>query len=79
MRIPNLAGAITIAFLTAASLHVSVKPADANDARSVCAMLAAIEMNILNSGAPDFAKEIAINAIYSTKRAVGCERLSEAE
>ena len=77
MRMPKLAGAFTIAMLTAASLHISVKPAAA-DTRSFCANLAAIELHIWNSSAPDFAKEIAIAAIYSTKKAAGCDRVTEA-
>ena len=76
MRMPKLASAFTIAMLTAAALHISVKPAAA-DTRSFCASLAAIELSIWNSDAPDFAKEIAIAAIYSTKKAAGCDRITE--
>jgi hypothetical protein len=68
---PNLAGAIVIAFLTAASLHVSVKPAAA-DTSNFCAHLAAVQMNIEASMAPGFAKDLAIAAIYGTKKAAFC-------
>ena len=78
MRMPKLAGAFTIAMLTAASLHLSVKPAHA-DTRSFCAQLASIELHIMNSMAPSFAKELAISAIYGTKKAAGCERVTEAQ
>lgn len=79
MRMPKLAGAFTIAMLTAASLHLSVQPAAAADEKSVCAQLAAVELHIMNSMAPSFAKELAIAAIYGTKRAAGCERVTEAQ
>ena len=39
---------------------------------SFCAHLAAVEMNIEASMAPSFAKELAIAAIYGTKKAAGC-------
>ena len=71
MRMPNLAGAVIIAFLTAASLHLSVQPAAADDG-SFCARLAAIEINIQDSMAPGFAKDLAIAAIYGTKKAAAC-------
>ena len=45
MRMPNLAGALVIAMLTAASLHLSVQPASADDG-SFCARLEAISINI---------------------------------
>ena len=77
MRMPKLAGAFTIAMLTAAALHLSVKPAAA-DTADVCAKIAAVELHIMNSMAPSFAKEIAIAAIYGTKKAAGCERVTEA-
>jgi hypothetical protein len=72
MRMPKLAGAFTIAMLTAASLHLSVQPAHASDSKSFCAMLAAIEINIESSMAPGFAKDLAISAIYGSKRAASC-------
>lgn len=68
--------AFATAMFIAASLHLSVKPASA-DTKSFCAHLAAVELNIANSGAPDFAKSIAIAAIYSTKKAAGCEQVTE--
>lgn len=71
MRMPKLAGAFTIAMMTAAALHVSVKPASA-DTLSFCAQLAAIQINIENSMAPSLAKDLAIAAIYGTKRAALC-------
>jgi hypothetical protein len=71
MRMPNLTGAFLIAMLTAGALHASVKPASA-DTVSFCAMLAAIEINIQNSMAPGFAKDLAIDALYGTKRAAAC-------
>ena len=71
MRMPKLASAFTIAMLTAAALHLSVKPASA-DTNSFCAQLAAIQINIENSMAPGFAKDLAIAAIYGTKRAAAC-------
>jgi hypothetical protein len=74
---PNLAGAIVIAFLTASALHLSVQPAAA-DTKSFCAHLAAVELNIMSTMAPSFAKELAIAAIYGTKKAAGCERVTEA-
>ena len=74
MRMPKLAGALVIAMMVAASLHLSAKPASA-DPRSFCAHLTAVELAILNSGAPDFAKEIAIAAIYGTKKAADCDRI----
>ena len=77
MRMPKLAGAFTIAMLTAAALHLSVKPAAADTRADFCTHLNVVEMSILSSDAPDFAKEIAIAAIYGTKKAAGCDRLSE--
>jgi hypothetical protein len=79
MRMPNLTGAFLIALLTAGALHLSVQPAAAStgDAKSFCAHLAAVELSIASSGAPDFAKSIAIAAIYGTKKAAGCEQLTE--
>ena len=71
MRMPNLAGAVIIAFLTASALHLSVQPASADDG-SFCARLAAIEINIQESMAPGFAKDLAIAAIYGTKKAAAC-------
>jgi hypothetical protein len=71
MRMPNLTGAFLIAMLTAASLHLSVKPAAA-DTSNFCAHLMAVQMNIENSMAPGFAKELAIAAIYGTKKAAAC-------
>jgi hypothetical protein len=68
---PKLTGAFTIAMLTAASLHLSVKPASA-DTGSFCQMLAAIQINIESSMAPGFAKDLAISAIYGSKRAAAC-------
>lgn len=67
----KLTRAFAIAMFIGASLHVSVKPASA-DTVSFCAMLAAIEINIENSMAPGFAKDLAISAIYSSKRAAAC-------
>jgi hypothetical protein len=69
---PNLAGAVIIAFLTAASLHLSVKPAAAADSNGFCATLAAIQINIESSMAPGFAKDLAIAAIWGSKRAAAC-------
>ena len=77
MRMPKLTGAFLLAMLTAGALHLSVQPAAANDQKSFCAHLAAVELNIANSGAPDFAKSIAIAAIYSTKKAAGCEQVTD--
>ena len=71
MRINKLAGAFVIALMVAASLHVSAKPAAA-DANSFCAMLAAVQINIESSMAPGFAKDLAIAAIYGSKRAAAC-------
>lgn len=71
MRMPNLAGAVIIAFLTASALHLSVQPASADDG-SFCARLAAIEISIQDSMAPGFAKDLAIAAIYGTKKAAAC-------
>ena len=72
MRIPRrFAGALVIAAMVAASLHVTATPAAA-DTRSVCAALEAIRINIENSMAPDFAKDLAIAAIYGSKRAAAC-------
>lgn len=71
MRMPNLAGAFMIAMLTAASLHLSVQPAAADDG-SFCARLEAIRINIEASEAPGFAKDLAIAAIYGTKKAAAC-------
>ena len=71
MRINKLAGAVVIAMIAAASLHVSAKPAAA-DANSFCAMLAAVQINIENSMAPGFAKDLAIAAIYNGKKAAAC-------
>jgi hypothetical protein len=72
MRMPKLTGAFTIALLTAASLHLSVKPAAAESSISFCAMLAAVQINIESSMAPGFAKDLAIAAIYGSKRAAAC-------
>ena len=71
MRMPKLAGALVIAMLTAASLHLSVQPASADDG-SFCARLEAIRINIEASMAPSFAKELAIAAIFGTKKAAAC-------
>ena len=71
MRINKLAGAVVIAMIAAASLHVSAKPAAA-DTASFCAHLAAVQMNIETSMAPSFAKDLAIAAIYGTKKAAAC-------
>ena len=71
MRIKKLAGAVVIAMIAAASLHVSATPASA-DTASFCAHLAAVAMNIENSMAPGFAKDLAIAAIYGTKKAAQC-------
>jgi hypothetical protein len=67
----KLTHAFVIASLTAASLHLSAKPAAA-DGMSFCALLEAVRINIENSMAPSFAKETAIAAIYSGKRAAAC-------
>ena len=67
----KLTRAFAIAMFIAASLHVSVKPASA-DGMSFCAILAAVQINIENSMAPGFAKDLAISAIYSSKRAAAC-------
>jgi hypothetical protein len=72
MRMPKLTGAFMIALLTAASLHVSVRPAAANDGSGFCATLAAIQINIESSMAPGFAKDLAISAIWGSKRAAAC-------
>jgi hypothetical protein len=71
MRMPNLAGAVIIAFLTASALHLSVQPAAADDG-SFCTRLAQIEANIEATMAPGFAKDLAIAAIYGTKKAAYC-------
>ena len=71
MRMNKLAGAVVIAMIAAASLHVSAKPAAA-DANSFCAMLAAVQINIEASMAPSIAKDLAIAAIYSGKKAALC-------
>ena len=74
MRMNKLAGAVVIAMIAAASLHVSATPASA-DENSFCAHLAAVEINIRNSMAPGFAQDLAIAAIYGTKKAAGCEQV----
>jgi hypothetical protein len=71
MRMQKFAGALVIAMLTAASLHLSVQPASADDG-SFCARLAAIEINIQDSMAPGWAKDLAIAAIYGSKKAAAC-------
>jgi hypothetical protein len=71
MRMQKFAGAFVIAMLTAASLHLSVQPASADDG-SFCARLAAIEINIQDSMAPGWAKDLAIAAIYGSKKAAAC-------
>ena len=71
MRMPKLAGAFVIAMLTAASLHLSARPASA-DTISFCALLEAVRINIENSLAPGEAKDLALAAIYSGKRAAAC-------
>lgn len=72
MRKSKLTGAFVIASMVAASLHVSAQPAAAADTGSFCAQLMAIQINIENSMAPGFAKDLAIAAIYSTKKAAAC-------
>ena len=67
----KMTSALVIAMLTAASLHLSAKPASA-DTKSFCAMLEAVRINIENSMAPSFAKDLAISAIYGSKRAAAC-------
>ena len=67
----KLTRAFAIALFVAGSMHVSAKPASA-DAMSFCALLAAVQINIENSMAPGFAKDLAISAIYSSKRAAAC-------
>ena len=64
--------AFAIAMFIAASLHVSVTPASAHDSKSFCAMLEAVRINIESSMAPSFAKDLAISAIYGSKRAAMC-------
>jgi hypothetical protein len=72
MRIPRrFASALVIASMVAASLHATAKPASA-DTVSFCAILAAIAINIENSMAPSLAKDLAIAAIYNSKRAAEC-------
>ena len=72
MRMPRrFAGALVIAVLAAASLHLTAKPASA-DAISACAQLEAIIINIQNSNAPDEAKAVAIEAVRGAKRFAGC-------
>ncbi len=71
MRKSRLAGALVIASMVAASLVVSAKPVSA-DTASFCAHLAAVAINIQNSMAPSFAKDLAIAAIYGTKKAAAC-------
>ena len=72
MRMPKLAGALVIAMMVAASLHLSAKPASA-DTKSICAKIAAAELKIMDSKLPDFVKQLAIDALYETKKAAGCE------
>ena len=71
MRKSRLAGALVIASMVAASLVVSAKPVSA-DTASFCAHLAAVAINIQNSMAPSFAKNLAMAAIYGTKKAAAC-------
>jgi hypothetical protein len=72
MRKSKLTSAFVIATMVAASLHLSAKPAAAADSGSFCAQLAAIQINIESSMAPGLAKDLAIAAIYGTKRAALC-------
>ena len=72
MRKSKLTGAFVIASMVAASLHLSAKPAAAADSGSFCAHLMAVQINIENSMAPGFAKDLAIAAIYGTKKAAAC-------
>ena len=72
----KLTRAVVIALFLAASMHISVQPASA-DTKAFCAQLAAIELQIASSDAPEFAKSLAISAIYGTKKAAGCEQLTE--
>ena len=72
----KLTRAVAIALFIAASMHISVQPASA-DTRSFCAQLAAIELQIASSDAPDFAKSLAISAIYGTKKAAGCDQVTD--
>jgi len=71
MRMSKFVHAFVIAAVMAASLHLSAKPAAA-DGISFCALLEAVRINIENSMAPGAAKDLAISAIYSSKRAAAC-------
>lgn len=71
MGMRRLSGSFVIALIAAASLHVSAQPAAA-DTMSVCAQLAAIEINIQASSAPQDAKDLAIAAVRGAKRFAGC-------
>lgn len=75
MRMHKLTSAFLIAMLTAGALHVSVQPAAASehDDKSLCAKIAAAEMKIENKSWPEIAKELAIIALYASKKAAGCE------
>jgi hypothetical protein len=64
-------GALVIAVMAAASLHLTAKPASA-DTISMCAQLQAIIINIENSSAPEDAKFLAIEAVRGAKRFAGC-------
>jgi hypothetical protein len=71
MQIRRFTGALVIAVLAAASLHLTAQPASA-DIKSACAQLQAIIINIQSSSAPDDAKAVAIAAVSSAKRFIGC-------
>ncbi len=71
MRMPRFAASFVSAAAVAATLHVSAQPASADPA-SICAQLAAIEINIQSSSAPQEAKDLAIAAVRGAKRFAGC-------
>jgi hypothetical protein len=71
MRKPRFVSALVIATVAAGSLLATPQTASA-DTKSVCAMLEAIKINIESSMAPSFAKDLAISAIYGSKRAAAC-------
>jgi hypothetical protein len=72
MRKSRFVSALVIATVAAGSLLATPKAASADEV-SFCARLEAIRINIESSMAPSFAKELAIAAIYGTKKAAACQ------
>lgn len=71
MTMRRLTASFMTALMVAVSLHVTAQPVAA-DTMSVCAQLAAIEINIQSSGASQEAKDLAIAAVRGAKRFAGC-------